>query len=87
MELEKDNNIIKQTCKMLGITQKELAERIGVSDSTVRHWNLNNEVPIIAKNFINIMIENIELKQRFKKVENFLLLIDELKGVQKTNIL
>ena len=31
-------NIVKKTCKELGITQKELAERIGVSETTVTNW-------------------------------------------------
>ena len=33
-----EDNIIKATCKELGITQKELAERIGVSETSVTNW-------------------------------------------------
>ncbi len=82
-----EENLVKKTCRELGITQKELARQMGVSDSTVRHWNSNNEFPNIAKNFMKLILENRELKNRFQKVENFLLLIDEVKGVQKMNTL
>jgi DNA-binding transcriptional regulator YiaG len=80
-------NLVKKTCRELGITQKELAERIGVSDSTVRHWNSNNEIPNIAQNFMSLLLENRELNNRFIKVKDFLFLIDELKGIQKMNTL
>ena len=82
-----EENLVKKTCRELGITQKELAERIGVSDSTVRHWNSNNEIPNIAQNFMSLLLENRELNNRFTKVKDFLFLIDELKGIQKMNTL
>lgn len=31
-------NIVKLTCKELGVTQKELAEIIGVTEDTVSKW-------------------------------------------------
>jgi transcriptional regulator with XRE-family HTH domain len=83
----REENLVKKTCRKLGITQKELARQMGVSDSTVRHWNSNNDFPDMAKNFMQLILENSELKNKFKKVENFLFLIDELKGVQKMNTL
>ena len=38
-------NLVKKTCKELGITQKELAERIGVNKNSVSDW-ANNKTPI-----------------------------------------
>jgi len=35
--MEKEN-IVKRTCKELGITQKELAKDIGVSEDAVSKW-------------------------------------------------
>jgi transcriptional regulator with XRE-family HTH domain len=32
-------NIVKKTCKELGITQKELAEILGVAEDTVSKWS------------------------------------------------
>ncbi len=84
---ETEDNLVKKTCRELGITQKELAEMIGVSDSTVRHWSSNNELPEIAKKFITTIFENIELKNKFKRVESFFNLIDDIKGVHNLNTL
>ncbi len=64
MELEKDNNIIKQTCKMLGITQKELAERIGVSQNTISSWKHNYQIPDLA-------IKVFELLQYKNECDNY----------------
>jgi len=33
------SNIVKETAKELGMTQKELAERIGVHEETVSKWS------------------------------------------------
>jgi transcriptional regulator with XRE-family HTH domain len=35
--LEEENSV-KKTCKELGITQKELAEKIGVSSNAISNW-------------------------------------------------
>jgi transcriptional regulator with XRE-family HTH domain len=37
--VESEKNLVKKTCRELGITQKELAERIGVSRQTVSDWS------------------------------------------------
>lgn len=33
-----EENIVKSTAKRLGITQKELADHIGVAENTVSQW-------------------------------------------------
>lgn len=33
-----EENIVKSTAKRLGITQKELADQIGVAENTVSQW-------------------------------------------------
>jgi transcriptional regulator with XRE-family HTH domain len=40
-----EENLVKKTCRELGITQKELAEKIGVNKNTVSEW-ANNKTPI-----------------------------------------
>ena len=35
----KEENLVKKICKELGITQKELAEKIGVTSHTITNWS------------------------------------------------
>ncbi|MFW2605208.1 helix-turn-helix domain-containing protein [Aliarcobacter butzleri] len=58
MHLSDNRNIIKKTCTELGITQKELAEKLGASEGTVRNWSSSNDLPSWAINFINTLIEH-----------------------------
>lgn len=39
------NNIIKERRKALGITQKELADTLSISDKTVSRWESGNQIP------------------------------------------
>ena len=59
-------NPVKETCKELQITQKELAERIGISDGTVRNWSSGKEIPKWAINFMDVLVEN-EKNKEFSK--------------------
>ena len=74
-----DENIVKKVCKDLGITQKELAERIGVNDVTVRNWSSKGNVPEWAINFINLLIEHEKVKSKAEKATLVANLLDELK--------
>lgn len=38
----KEENMVKKTCKELGLTQKELAEKLKINDVTVRGWSSKN---------------------------------------------
>lgn len=53
-----EENIVKKACSDLGITQKELAEKLGASEGTVRNWSSSNELPQWAINFIDVLKEN-----------------------------
>ena len=56
-----DENIVKRTCKELGITQKELAERLDVPQPTIARWQ-SGDIPRMAKLALKLMLENKELK-------------------------
>ncbi len=43
-QIIEEENLVKKTCRELGITQKELAERIGVSRQTVSDWSSGRSV-------------------------------------------
>lgn len=52
-----DENIVKKTCKELGMTQKELAEMLGVPQPTMARWQ-SGEIPKMAKLALELMLEN-----------------------------
>ena len=58
-----DENIVKKVCKELGITQKELAERLEVSPASVSDWAKGN-IPKMTKLALELLIENKELKEK-----------------------
>jgi DNA-binding XRE family transcriptional regulator len=77
--MAQDENIVKKVCKELGITQKELAEIMGVNDGTIRKWSSQKDTPLWANYFIETILENKNLKDKFKKVDELFRIIDELK--------
>lgn len=75
--LRKNNtyNIVKKVCTELGITQKELAEKLGASEGTVRNWSSSNELPQWALNFIETLLEHKkdkEIATKFKELLNLI---------------
>jgi transcriptional regulator with XRE-family HTH domain len=60
------NNIVKKTCRELGITQKELAEKFGLTASAISQWD--NDVPRTAQVALELMIENYHLKNKLQKI-------------------
>ncbi len=57
-------NIVKLTCKELGITQKELADKFGISTSAISQWGA--DIPKTAQIALELMIENYRLKKDLK---------------------
>lgn len=71
-----EENIIKKTCKELGMTQKELAERVGVTDGTVRKWSSGaTEIPTWAINFLNLLTQSEKDKKAIDKFKEFIELV------------
>ncbi|MCF6207442.1 MAG: helix-turn-helix domain-containing protein [Sulfurovum sp.] len=76
--MSEKQNIVKETAKALGMTQKELAERIGVSESTLRKWSSEDgQVPDSAKVTLNLLLELdnknkilANLKKAFSDLQN-----------------
>jgi len=73
-------NIVKLTCKELGITQKELAERLGVTTSAISQWN--NEVPKVAQVALKLLVENHELRQALNDIVKGQIAINKFLAVQ-----
>lgn len=66
------SNLIKDTCKALGITQKELAEKMGVAEQTMRNWSSKGNIPEWAEKFINTIMEQKELLSAIEKQKDTL---------------
>lgn len=76
-------NIVKYTCNELGITQKTLSEKIGVSEGTVNRWSAKpDEVPEQTKKTLQLLLENNQLKENQEKLLTAISLLEEVKNSQ-----
>ncbi|MCG3690103.1 helix-turn-helix domain-containing protein [Aliarcobacter butzleri] len=60
-----NENIVKKVCTELGITQKELAEELGMKPTALSNW-ANGDIPQIAQKALELLLENKKLKENFK---------------------
>jgi len=60
----KKANVVKEVCKELQITQKQLAEILEIPEGTVSSWAVKNEIPRLGKKAIEFYIE----KSRNQKI-------------------
>jgi ribosome-binding protein aMBF1 (putative translation factor) len=70
--VEKEENLVKKTCRELGITQKELAEKTGFSEDSISKWNKGAKIPKSAENFFHTLIR----MDKFQQMEN---LVNQIK--------
>lgn len=57
-------SIVKATCNELGISQKELADKFGISTSAISQWGA--DIPKTAQVALELMLENNQLKRDLK---------------------
>lgn len=75
-------NIVKYACYELEITQKELAEKLGVDDGTVRKWASGaTKTPEWAEKFITLIIKHEKNEKTLSAFKYFLNSV----GVSKTD--
>jgi len=72
-----NDNIVKKVCKELGITQKELAERLGVKPSAISNW-ASGDIPNVAKIALEQMLKINDLEKKVEKLKDFKKLLDSL---------
>lgn len=82
-----DDNIVKRVCKELGITQRELAERMGVSQGMPAKWSSGDEPSQMAVKIMELLIEHEKVKCRLDKFQQAFVLIDEAKNNSVSEIL
>lgn len=74
-----NENIVKKVCAELGITQRELAERMGVSQNMPATWSSGAEPSNMAVKFMELLINHEKTKRQLDKFKQGFALIDEAK--------
>jgi len=62
-------NIVKKVCKELGLTYKQLGEKIGYSEGALKMAIQRNNVSPQMQKAIELYLENLELKNKMKECE------------------
>ena len=62
--MEKKENLVKKTCRELGINQKQLAEQIGVSNSTIFRW-ISKDIDKTTK----VILDGLLCKKKLKDLQ------------------
>ena len=71
-------NLVKETCQKLNLTQKELADKIGAAEATVRNWSAGKEVPNWAIKSMELLIENHKNHQIITTLQTLQTLLKEI---------
>lgn len=69
-------NVVKDVCKELEITQKELAHILEVPEGTISSWAVKNEIPRLGKKAIEFYIKNAKNAKIIDSYKNFLTLLN-----------
>jgi len=68
---EKEVHLVKKVSKELGLTYKELAEKIGYSESSLRKTVSNNTLSSQLETAIQLYLDNLKLKEELEEMEDF----------------
>ncbi|WP_373002291.1 DUF6166 domain-containing protein [Sulfurimonas sp.] len=68
-------NVVKDVCRELSITQKNLAEILEVPEGTVSSWAVKNEIPRLGKKAIEFYIQNRKNQEVVDSYKNFVKLL------------
>ena len=67
----KEVHLVKRVSKELGLTYRELGERIGYSESSLRKTVSNNTLSSQLETAIKLYLDNLKLKQEINELEDF----------------
>ena len=68
---EKEMHLVKKVSKELGLTYKELGEKIGYSESSLRKNVSNNTLSSQLQTAIQLYLDNLKLKEEIDELEDF----------------
>jgi transcriptional regulator with XRE-family HTH domain len=80
---EKEENLVKKTCRELGITQKELANLTGFKEQTIRNWSSSKDFPEYSRAFFKVLIQN---KKYEEAIYHYMKFSDTMSSI-KANLL
>ena len=66
---EKEVHLVKRVSKELGLTYKELGEKIGYSESNLRRSVSTNQLSLQLKKALELYLENAKFKQKEKETK------------------
>jgi len=75
---DKELNIVKKTCKELGLTYRQLGEAIGYSESSLNSIASTGNISEPIKKAIGLYLENIEQKKQLQQVEQLKIILKNL---------
>ena len=79
---DKEQNIIKATCKELGLTYKQLGELIGYSEGALKTISSNNKISENLEKSISLLYKIKELEEKNKEMENLKVTLKKLLDLQ-----
>ena len=68
---EKEEHLVKKVSKELGLTYKELGERIGYTESNLKNLVFKDLTTNNLKKSIELYLETLELKQEVEEANQF----------------
>lgn len=71
-------NLIKHTCRELGLTYKQLGEMIGYGEEAVSKAARTGNISATMNKALLLYLENLELKNKLKTLDTLSIIIKEL---------
>ncbi|EHE0129435.1 transcriptional regulator [Campylobacter coli] len=67
---EEKENIVKKTCKELGLTYRQLGELIGFGEEAISKAARTENISTQMQKALDLYLENIDLKEKLKEMDN-----------------
>ncbi|TLE12555.1 XRE family transcriptional regulator [Helicobacter apodemus] len=73
-----DDNLIKKTCKELGLTYRELGERIGYSEEAISKSARTNKISVPMQRACEMFLQIKELESKVATLNELSLILQKL---------
>lgn len=73
-----EENLIKKTCKELGLTYKQLGEMIGYGEEAISKAARTENISTAMNKSLELYLENLQLKNRLKTLDTLSDIIKQL---------